>query len=82
VDHLALELIVPANRTPRRFDCLDEQKLSSGRQTPTPREAVPSGAAVRKLEEWVAAQAGGVDQRHAGKARLTSLLAEVGIEER
>jgi hypothetical protein len=82
VDHLALELIVPANRTPRRFDCLDEQKLSSGRQTPTPGEVADSGATLRKLEEWVAAQAGGVDQRHAGEARLTSLLVEAGIEER
>ena len=35
------------------------------------REVVASGAALRKLEEWVAAQAGGVDQRHAGEARLT-----------
>ena len=43
------------------------------------REAVASGAALRKLEEWVAAQAGGVDQRHAGEARLTSLLSEAGI---
>ena len=43
------------------------------------REAVASGAALRKLEEWVAAQAGGVDQRHAGETRLTSLLAEAGM---
>ena len=34
------------------------------------REAVESGAALEKLEEWVAAQAGGVGQRAAGEARL------------
>ena len=43
------------------------------------REAVASGAALRKLEEWVAAQAGGVTQRQAGEARLDALLAEAGL---
>jgi anthranilate phosphoribosyltransferase len=43
------------------------------------REAVSSGAALSKLEEWVAAQAGGVDQRTAGAARLSSLRAEAGV---
>jgi anthranilate phosphoribosyltransferase len=42
------------------------------------REAVASGAALSKLEEWVAAQAGGLEQRHAGEARLTALCAEAG----
>ena len=43
------------------------------------REAVASGAALRKLGEWVAAQAGGVAQRQAGEARLGALLAEAGL---
>ena len=43
------------------------------------REAVASGAALRKLEEWVAAQASGVPQRRAGEARLGALLAEAGL---
>ena len=43
------------------------------------REAVASGAALAKLEEWVAAQAGGVDQRAAGEARLTRLRTEAGL---
>ena len=43
------------------------------------REAVESGAALAKLEEWVAAQAGGVDQRTAGEARLTALREEAGL---
>ena len=43
------------------------------------REAVGSGAAIAKLEEWVAAQAGGVDQREAGEARLASLRTEAGM---
>ena len=43
------------------------------------REAAGSGAAVRKLEEWVAAQAGGVDRRAAGEARLGALLADAGL---
>ncbi len=46
------------------------------------REAAASGAALRKLEEWVAAQAGGVEQRAAGESRLSSLLAEAGLERR
>ena len=45
------------------------------------REAVASGAALAKLEEWVAAQAGGVDQRAAGEARLASLRAEAGLSD-
>ena len=44
------------------------------------REAVASGAATSKLEEWVAAQAGGVEQRAAGEARLTALRAEAGLQ--
>jgi len=44
------------------------------------REAVASGAALRKLEEWVAAQAGGLEQRRAGEARLGALLAEAGLD--
>jgi anthranilate phosphoribosyltransferase len=43
------------------------------------RAAVESGAALAKLEEWVAAQAGGVDQRTAGEARLAMLRAEAGL---
>jgi anthranilate phosphoribosyltransferase len=43
------------------------------------REAVESGAALAKLEEWVAAQAGGVDQRSAGEARLAALREEAGL---
>ncbi len=45
------------------------------------REAVASGAALSKLEEWVAAQAGGVDQRAAGEARLASLRSEAGLSD-
>jgi anthranilate phosphoribosyltransferase len=43
------------------------------------REAAGSGAALRKLEEWVAAQAGGVEQRATGEARLAALLDEAGL---
>jgi anthranilate phosphoribosyltransferase len=43
------------------------------------REAVETGAALVKLEEWVAAQAGGVDQRSAGEARLAALREEAGL---
>ena len=43
------------------------------------REAVASGAALAKLEEWVAAQAGGAEQRAAGEARLSALRAEAGL---
>jgi anthranilate phosphoribosyltransferase len=43
------------------------------------REAVESGAALAKLEEWVAAQAGGVEQRSAGEARLAALREEAGL---
>jgi anthranilate phosphoribosyltransferase len=43
------------------------------------REAVGSGAALAKLEEWVAAQAGGVEQRAAGVARLTRLRTDAGL---
>ena len=43
------------------------------------RETVESGAALVKLEEWVAAQAGGVDQRAAGEARLAALREEAGL---
>jgi thymidine phosphorylase len=43
------------------------------------REVVASGAATAKLEEWVAAQAGGVEQRAAGEARLTALRAQAGL---
>ena len=43
------------------------------------REAVASGAAIEKLEEWVAAQAGGIEQRTAGEARLTALRAQAGL---
>jgi anthranilate phosphoribosyltransferase len=43
------------------------------------REAAGSGAALRKLEEWVAAQAGGLEQRATGEARLAALLAEAGL---
>ena len=44
------------------------------------REAVASGAATSKLEEWVSAQAGGAEQRVAGEARLTALRAEAGLQ--
>jgi len=43
------------------------------------REAVASGAALSKLEEWVAVQAGGIAQRQAGEARLGALLEEAGL---
>jgi anthranilate phosphoribosyltransferase len=43
------------------------------------REVVASGAALEKLEEWVAAQAGGIDRRTAGQARLAALRAEAGL---
>ena len=43
------------------------------------REAVASGAALAKLEEWVAAQAGGLERRSAGEARLAALRAEAGL---
>jgi anthranilate phosphoribosyltransferase len=43
------------------------------------RAAVVSGAALRKLEEWVAVQAGGVAQRQAGEARLGALLERAGL---
>ena len=43
------------------------------------REAVATGAALAKLEEWVAAQAGGIEQRTAGEARLAALRAEAGL---
>ena len=43
------------------------------------REVVASGAALEKLEEWVAAQAGGVEQRTAGEARLSALRDEAGL---
>jgi anthranilate phosphoribosyltransferase len=43
------------------------------------REAVASGAAIEKLEEWVAAQAGGVERRSAGEARLSALRAQAGL---
>jgi anthranilate phosphoribosyltransferase len=43
------------------------------------REAVESGAALAKLEEWVAAQAGSVEQRAAGETRLSALRAEAGL---
>jgi anthranilate phosphoribosyltransferase len=43
------------------------------------REAAASGAALRKLEHWVAAQAGGLEQRASGEARLSSLLDEAGL---
>lgn len=39
-------------------------------------------AALRKLEQWVATQVGGVDRHHAGEARLASLLVEAGISAR
>ena len=45
------------------------------------REAAGSGAAIRKLEEWVAAQAGGVERRAAGEARLGALLADAGLDD-
>jgi len=40
------------------------------------REAVESGAALAKLEDWVATQAGGAEQRGAGEARLARLREE------
>ena len=43
------------------------------------REVVASGAAIEKLEEWVAAQAGGVEQRTAGEARLSALRDAAGL---
>ena len=43
------------------------------------REAVATGAALAKLEEWVAAQAGGIEQRTAGEARLAALRVEAGL---
>jgi len=43
------------------------------------REAVAGGAALAKLEEWVAAQAGDVDRRIAGEGRLARLRAEAGL---
>jgi hypothetical protein len=43
------------------------------------REAVESGAALVKLDEWVAAQSGSVEQRSAGQARLTALRAQAGL---
>ena len=43
------------------------------------REAVASGAALAKLEEWVAAQAGGLEQRTSGEARLATLREEAGL---
>jgi anthranilate phosphoribosyltransferase len=43
------------------------------------RAAVASGAALAKLEDWVAAQAGGAEQRSAGEARLAGLRAEAGL---
>ena len=45
------------------------------------RAAVASGAALRKREEWVAVQAGGVVQREAGQDRLGALLVEAGLGE-
>jgi anthranilate phosphoribosyltransferase len=42
-------------------------------------EAVASGAALVKLQEWVAAQAGGVEQRTSGEARLAALRMEAGL---
>lgn len=43
------------------------------------REAVASGAALAKLEEWVATQKTGGDQRGSGEARLSGLRAEAGL---
>jgi anthranilate phosphoribosyltransferase len=43
------------------------------------REAVESGAALTKLDDWVAAQAGGAGQREAGEARLAGLREEAGL---
>jgi anthranilate phosphoribosyltransferase len=43
------------------------------------REAVECGAALVKLEEWVAAQAGGLEQRTSGEARLSALREEAGL---
>jgi anthranilate phosphoribosyltransferase len=44
------------------------------------REAVASGAALATLEEWVAAQSGGLDRRSSGEARLTALRAQPGLQ--
>jgi hypothetical protein len=41
--------------------------------------ATAARAALAKLEEWVAAQAGGLEQRTAGEARLAVLLGEAGL---
>ncbi len=43
------------------------------------REAVASGAALAKLEEWVATQTTGGDRRGSGEARLAGLRAEAGL---
>jgi anthranilate phosphoribosyltransferase len=43
------------------------------------REAVASGAALAKLEEWVAVQSGGIDKRMSGEARLSALRQEAGL---
>ena len=43
------------------------------------REAVAGGAALAKLEEWVATQAGGLEQRTSGVARLSGLREEAGL---
>ncbi|NLE23708.1 MAG: anthranilate phosphoribosyltransferase [Actinobacteria bacterium] len=43
------------------------------------REAVASGAALAKLEEWVATQAGDGDRRGSGEARLAGLRSEAGL---
>jgi anthranilate phosphoribosyltransferase len=43
------------------------------------REAVATGVALVKLEEWVAAQAGGTDKRAAGEARLATLRKEAAV---
>lgn len=46
---------------------------------PRPTWATAARAALAKLEEWVAAQAGGPEQRTAGEARLAALLGEAGL---
>jgi anthranilate phosphoribosyltransferase len=43
------------------------------------REAVETGAALAKLQEWVAAQAGGLEQRAAGESRLAGLQEGAGL---
>jgi anthranilate phosphoribosyltransferase len=43
------------------------------------REAVAGGAALEKLRQWVAAQAGGLEQRTAGEARLSALCGTAGL---